>query len=88
MEGGLVSQPVKGTPQGGPLAQLLSNIILDDLDTELDRRDHSYSRYADECNVYVASKRSGNRVMESVRRFVERRLRLKLNKEKSAVDQP
>lgn len=88
MEGGLVSQPVKGTPQGGPLSPLLSNTILDDLDKELDRRGHSYCRYADDCNVYVGSKRSGNRVMESVSRFLERRLRLKVNKEKSAVDRP
>jgi hypothetical protein len=88
MEGGLVSQSVKGTPQGGPLSPLLSNIILDDLDKELDRRGHCYCRYADDCNVYVGSKRAGNRVMESVGRFLERRLRLKVNQEKSAVDRP
>jgi RNA-directed DNA polymerase len=88
MEGGLVSQPVKGTPQGGPLSPLLSNIILDDLDKELDRRGHCYCRYADDCNVYVGSKRSGDRVMESISRFLERRLRLKINREKSAVDRP
>jgi RNA-directed DNA polymerase len=88
MEGGLVSQPVKGTPQGGPLSPLLSNIILDDLDKELDRRGHCYCRYADDCNVYVGSKRAGDRVMESISRFLERRLRLKVNREKSAVDRP
>jgi RNA-directed DNA polymerase len=88
MEGGLVSQPVKGTPQGGPLSPLLSNIILDDLDKELDRRGHCYCRYADDCNVYVGSKRSGDRVMESISRFLERRVRLKVNRRKSAVDRP
>jgi len=88
MEGGLVSQPVQGTPQGGPLSPLLSNIILDDLDKELDRRGHCYCRYADDCNVYVGSKRSGDRVMESISRFLERRLRLQVNRKKSAVDRP
>jgi RNA-directed DNA polymerase len=88
MQRGLVSQPVKGTPQGGPLSPLLSNIILDDLDKELDRRGHRYCRYADDCNVYVGSKRSGDRVMESISRFLERRLRLKVNREKSAVGRP
>jgi RNA-directed DNA polymerase len=88
MEGGAVSQPVKGTPQGGPLSPLLSNIILDDLDKELDRRGHCYCRYADDCNVYVGSRRSGDRVMESISRFLERRLKLKVNREKSAVDRP
>jgi RNA-directed DNA polymerase len=88
MEGGLVSQPVKGTPQGGPLSPLLSNIILDDLDKELDRRGHCYCRYADDCNVYVGSKRAGERVMRSISGFLRRRLRLKVNKAKSAVDRP
>jgi RNA-directed DNA polymerase len=88
MEGGVVSQPVKGTPQGGPLSPLLSNIILDDLDKELDRRGHRYCRYADDCNLYVGSKRAGERVMESIRGFLERRLRLQVNREKSAVDRP
>jgi len=88
MEGGLVSQSIKGTPQGGPLSPLLSNIILDDWDKELDRRGHCYCRYADDCNIYVGSKRAGNRVMESISRFLERRLRLKINKEKSTVDRP
>ena len=88
MEGGLVSQPVKGTPQGGPLSPLLSNIMLDELDKELDRRGHRYCRYADDCNVYVESKRGGERVMESISRFLKKRLRLKVNQAKSAVDRP
>ena len=88
MEGGLVSQPLKGTPQGGPLSPLLSNIILDDLDKELDRRGHCFCRYADDCNVYVGSKRAGERVMRSISEFLGRRLRLKVNKAKSAVDRP
>jgi RNA-directed DNA polymerase len=88
MEGGVVSQPEKGTPQGGPLSPLLSNIILDDLDKELDRRRHYYCRYADDCNIYVGSKRAGERVMKSISGFLERRLRLQVNKEKSAVDRP
>ena len=85
---GLVSQPVKGTPQGGPLSPLLSNIILDDLDKELDRRGHCYCRYADDCNVYVGSKRAGERLMASLERFITDELRLKVNRDKSAVDRP
>jgi RNA-directed DNA polymerase len=88
MEGGVVSQSEKGTPQGGPLSPLLSNIILDDLDKELDRRRHCYCRYADDCNIYVGSKRAGERVMKSISGVLERRLRLQVNKEKSAVDRP
>ena len=88
MEGGLVSQPTKGTPQGGPLSPLLSNILLDELDKELERRGHSSCRYADDCNVYVGSKRAGERVLASIERFVNRRLRLKVNHDKSAVDRP
>ena len=88
MAGGLVSRTRMGTPQGGPLSPLLSNILLDDLDKELDRRGHAYCRYADDCNIYVSSKRSGVRVMESIRRFLERRLRLTVNVEKSAVGRP
>jgi RNA-directed DNA polymerase len=88
MEGGLVSQPVQGTPQGGPLSPLLSNIILDDLDKELERRGHAFCRYADDCNVYVGSRRAGERVMQSISGFLERRLRLKVNAAKSAVDRP
>ena len=88
LTGGVVSVPVKGTPQGGPLSPLLSNIVLDDLDKELERRGHRFCRYADDCNVYVGSRRSGERVMESITRFVEQRLRLRVNREKSAVSRP
>ena len=86
--GGVVSVQQKGTPQGGPLSPLLSNIMLDDLDKELERRGHSFCRYADDCNIYVASRRSGERVMASVTRFVEQRLKLRVNQEKSAVARP
>ncbi len=78
----------EGTPQGGPLSPLLANIMLDDLDKELTQRGHRFVRYADDCNIYVKSKRAGERVLESVKRFVEERLRLKVNVEKSAVDRP
>ena len=77
--------PTKATPQGGPLSPLLSNIVLDDLDKELESRSHKFCRYADDCNIYVASRRSGERVMESISRFVEQRLKLRVNVEKSAV---
>jgi RNA-directed DNA polymerase len=78
----------EGTPQGGPLSPLLSNILLDDLDKELERRGHRFCRYADDCNVYVRSMASGDRVMESIARYLEKRLRLKMNRDKSAVDRP
>lgn len=78
----------KGTPQGGPLSPLLSNILLDDLDKELERRGHSFCRYADDCNIYVSSQRSGERVLESVSHYVGRKLKLKVNVQKSAVDRP
>jgi RNA-directed DNA polymerase len=78
----------EGVPQGGPLSPLLSNIVLDELDRELERRGHRFVRYADDCNVYVRSERSGQRVLTSIVRFIERRLRLKVNKDKSAVAQP
>ena len=78
----------KGTPQGGPLSPLLSNILLDDLDKELERRGHSFCRYADDCNIYVASRRAGERVLQSVTEFVEKELKLKVNRAKSAVDRP
>ena len=88
MEGGLVTQRREGTPQGGPLSPLLSNILLDELDKELERRGHKFCRYADDCNVYVQSRSAGERVKESITRYLERRLRLKVNEEKSAVDRP
>jgi RNA-directed DNA polymerase len=88
MLGGVVSVPTKGTPQGGPLSPLLSNMVLDDLDKELERRGHRFCRYADDCNVYVGSRRSGQRVMASITRFVENRLKLRVNREKSAVARP
>ena len=88
MVGGVIQEREEGTPQGGPLSPLLSNILLDDLDKELERRGHHFCRYADDCNIYVRSKAAGERVMESISRFLEKRLRLKVNREKSAVDRP
>jgi len=88
MVGGLVSQTAQGTPQGGPLSPLLSNILLDDLDKELERRGHRFCRYADDCNVYVRTRRSGERVMRTLTRFLQQRLKLKVNTEKSAVARP
>ena len=88
MEDGLVSARTEGTPQGGPLSPLLSNILLDELDKELERRGHRFVRYADDCNIYVRSRRSGERVLASVERFLRDRLRLTVNRDKSAVDRP
>jgi RNA-directed DNA polymerase len=88
MEDGLVHPVKEGTPQGGPLSPLLSNLVLDDLDTELSRRGHRFCRYADDCNIYVRSRRAGERVMASVSRFLTRKLRLKVNEAKSAVARP
>jgi RNA-directed DNA polymerase len=88
MPDGVVVSTEEGTPQGGPLSPLLSNIVLDELDWELFRRGHRFVRYADDCNIYVRSERSGQRVMASVARFIERRLRLKVNQAKSAVARP
>ena len=88
MENGLVSPSEEGTPQGGPLSPLLSNLLLDDLDRELERRGHRFCRYADDCNIYVRTERAGQRVMESVTRFLTKRLRLKVNASKSAVGRP
>ena len=88
MLGGLVQSTDKGTPQGGPLSPLLSNILRDDLDKELEARGHAFCRYADDCNIYVASERSGERVMVSVSRFLEEEMKLKVNRDKSAVDRP
>jgi RNA-directed DNA polymerase len=88
MENGLVSPAEEGTPQGGPLSPLLSNIVLDELDRELERRRHRFVRYADDCNIYVRSRGAGQRVMTSVTRFLTRRLKLKVNEAKSAVARP
>jgi len=88
MEGGVTSARTEGTPQGGPLSPLLSNILLDDLDRELERRGLSFCRYADDCNIYVGSKRAGERIMQAVTAFLERRLKLKVNAAKSAVARP
>src|SRR3990170_5132091 len=85
MEDGVVSASEKGTPQGSPLSPLLSNIMLDDLDKELERRGHAFCRYADDCNVYVKSEKAGQRVLESITAFVEKKLKLKVNSDKSAV---
>lgn len=78
----------EGTPQGGPLSPLLANILLDDLDKELERRGHRFARYADDCNIMVRSERGGQRVMQSITEYLEQYLRLKVNREKSAVDRP
>lgn len=88
MQGGVATQRTEGTPQGGPLSPLLSNILLDDLDKELERRGHAFCRYADDCNIYVQTRRSGERVMASVTRFLTERLKLRVNAAKSAVDRP
>jgi len=88
LEGGLVSAVDKGTPQGGPLSPLLSNIVLDELDQELERRGHRFVRYADDCNIYVRSQRAGERVMKSVSQLITKKLKLKVNEQKSAVARP
>ena len=88
MENGLVSPSVEGTPQGGPLSPLLSNLVLDELDRELERRGHRFVRYADDCNIYVRSEHAGQRVMESISRFITQKLKLKVNEAKSAVARP
>lgn len=88
LEGGLVCPTTVGSPQGGPLSPMLSNVVLDELDRELEQRGHRFVRYADDCNIYVRSRRAGERVLASVTRFVERTLRLKVNREKSSVGRP
>jgi RNA-directed DNA polymerase len=88
LENGLVSPTDEGTPQEGPLSPLLSNLLLDELDRELERRGHRFVRYADDCNIYVKSERAGQRVMESVKHFLNRKLKLKVNESKSAVARP
>src|ERR1700739_308992 len=88
LEGGLVGPTEEGTPQGGPLSPLLSNLMLDVLDKELEKRGHHFVRYADDCNIYVRSQRAGERVLAGIERFLEKRLKLKINKAKSAVAKP
>ena len=88
LEGGVTSPRVEGTPQGGPLSPLLSNILLDELDKELERRGHKFCRYADDCNIYVATRTSGERVMASISQYLSERLKLTVNPSKSAVDRP
>ncbi|MBJ6722624.1 group II intron reverse transcriptase/maturase [Bacillus sp. PR5] len=88
MMGGMTTMRSEGTPQGGPLSPLLSNVLLDDLDKELEQRGHRFCRYADDCNIYVRSMRAGQRVMASLTTFLEKRLKLKVNATKSAVDRP
>jgi len=88
MENGLVSPSVEGTPQGGPLSPLLSNVVLDEFDRELERRGLCFARYADDCNIYVRSERAGQRVMKSITRFITKQLKLKVNEAKSAVARP
>ena len=86
MVNGVVMETEEGTPQGGPLSPLLSNIMLDDLDKEMEKRGHKFVRYADDCNIYVKTPRAGERVMESVREFLEKKLKLRVNPKKSKVD--
>ena len=88
LTGGVVHVPEKGTPQGGPLSPLLSNILLNELDRELERRGHCFCRCADDCTIYVRTRRSGERVLHSIATFIEQRLKLKVNWEKSAVARP
>ncbi len=88
MENGLVGPVDEGTPQGGPLSPLLSNLVLDELDRELERRKHCFVRYADDCNIYVRSRRAGERVKRSITCFIVRRLKLRVNEQKSAVARP
>jgi len=88
LSGDVYTPRSEGTPQGGPLSPLLSNVLLDELDKELERRGHRYVRYADDCNVYVRSRPAGERVMASLERFLWRRLRLRVNRDKSTVDRP
>jgi len=85
MVNGVVMETEEGTPQGGPLSPLLANIMLDDLDKELEKRGHRFVRYADDCNIYVKTERAGQRVMSSVRQFLEKKLKLRVNEKKSAV---
>ena len=87
-EGGLVTASKEGTPQGGPLSPLLSNVLLTDLDLELEKREHKFCRYADDCNIYVKSEKAGQRVLESITEYLEQKLKLRVNREKSGVGHP
>ena len=87
LQDGIVSVREKGTPQGGPLSPLLSNLVLDELDKELERRGHRFCRYADDCNIYVSSRKAGERVMKSITDFIEKRMKLTVNREKSVTGQ-
>ena len=86
MVNGVVMETEEGTPQGGPLSPLLSNIMLNDLDRELEERGHKFVRYADDCNIYVKTQRAGERVLESVTKYLEKKLKLKVNPKKSKVE--
>jgi RNA-directed DNA polymerase len=88
MINGVVLNTEEGAPQGGPLSPLLSNVMLHELDVELTKRGLHFCRYADDANIYVKSEKSANRVMESITKFIEEKLKLKVNKDKSAVDRP
>ncbi len=88
MEGGMVSQRIEGTPQGSPLSPLLSNVILHELDKELELRGHRFVRYCDDCSIYVRSEKSAQRVMETITHYIESKLKLKVNREKSKVSRP
>ncbi len=88
MDGGLVSPRTEGTPQGGPLSPHLSNILLTDLDRELEQRGHCFCRYADDCNIYVQTQRAGERTMDGLTRYLAERLKLGVNRDKSAVARP
>jgi len=87
-EGGIVTARREGTPQGGPLSPLLSNVLLTDLDRELEKREHKFCRYADDCNIYVKSEKAGQRVLESITHYLEKKLKLRVNREKSGVGRP
>lgn len=88
MEGGIVSQRTEGTPQGSPLSPLLSNVVLDELDKVLEKRGHSYVSYADDCSIYVRSEKSAKRVAESITKYIEGKLLLKVNRTKTKISRP
>ena len=88
LDNGLVSTPTEGTQQGGPLSPFLSNVVLDELDKELEKRGHRFVRYGDDCNIYVRTQRAGGGVMDSITRSIEKKLKLRINSEKSAVGDP